>query len=225
MQSCFDLSSDHSPILTTLNLAELNQAPHPRLSNKQTNWDYFLQLISAHLNTKVLLKTIAQTDDAAKYFNDMVHWACWNATPEHTHTSLPYDCPPIIKQKLAEKRRLRKAWHNLRTPASKTLFNKVTQELKQLLYQHKNARITTFLQELTPTASTDYSLWKTTRKIKQATQFSTPIRTPQETWARSDAKKHMYSPTTSPQSSNPTRWTTTHHHTTPSPRYWNHHSN
>jgi hypothetical protein len=44
------------------------------------------------------------------------------------------------------------------------------------------------LQSLTPTASTDYSLWKTTKTLKQVTK-SSPLRTPYGTWARSATEK------------------------------------
>jgi hypothetical protein len=70
------------------------------------------------------------------------------------------DYPIFIKQKLFEKRRLQKEWHQHQIPTSKKLFNRATQELKQLLHDHKNYNIQTFLNNLTPTASTDYSLWK-----------------------------------------------------------------
>jgi hypothetical protein len=82
---------------------------------------------------------------------------------------------------------MRKEWHLHRIPTSKKLFNRATQELKQLLHDHKNYNIQTFLNGLTPTASTDYSLWKTTRNL--VTQTSTPLRTPQGTWARTNADK------------------------------------
>jgi hypothetical protein len=45
------------------------------------------------------------------------------------------------------------------------------------------------LQGLTPTDSTDYSLWKVTKKIKQITKSSPPLRTPQGIWARTNAQK------------------------------------
>jgi hypothetical protein len=77
------------------------------------------------------------------------------------------------------------------TPTSNKLFNRATQELKQLLNDHKNYNIQTFLNGLTPTASTDYSLWKTTKKLKKVTQTSTPLRTPQGTWARTYADKEQ----------------------------------
>jgi hypothetical protein len=75
------------------------------------------------------------------------------------------------------------------TPTSKKLFNRAMQELKQLLHDHKNYNIQTFLNGLTPTTSTDYSLWKTTKRLKTVTQTSTPLRKPQETWARTNADK------------------------------------
>jgi hypothetical protein len=37
--------------------------------------------------------------------------------------------------------------------------------------------------------STDYSLWKTTKRLKAVTQTSTPLRTTQGTWARINADK------------------------------------
>jgi hypothetical protein len=121
--------------------------------------------------------------------NGVIQWAGWTATPENTYTPSSYDCPIFIKQKLAEKRRLWKEWHRTRIPTSKKLLNRASHNLRQLLHQHKNANIQTFLHGLTPTASTDYSLWKTTKKLKTVTQPSLPIRTSQGTWARSNTEK------------------------------------
>jgi hypothetical protein len=63
------------------------------------------------------------------------------------------------------------------------------QELKQLLNRNKNYCIQTFLQGLTPTESTDYSLWKAIKKIKQVKKPSPPLRTSQGTWARGNVEK------------------------------------
>jgi hypothetical protein len=90
-----------------------------------------------------------------------------------------------------KKRRLRKEWHLHRIPTSKKPFNRATQELRQLLHDHKNYNIQTFLNGLPPPppASADYSLWKITKRLKTVTQTSTPLRTPQGTWARTNADK------------------------------------
>jgi hypothetical protein len=74
-------------------------------------------------------------------------------------------------------------------PESKRLLNTAIQELKQLLNNNNNDFIQTFLQGLTPTESTDYSLWKETKKMKQVKKPSTPLRTSQGTWSRSNVEK------------------------------------
>jgi hypothetical protein len=53
----------------------------------------------------------------------------------------------------------------------------------------KNYNIQALLQGLTPRDSTDYSMWKETKKIKQITKSSPPLRKPQGTWARNNADK------------------------------------
>jgi hypothetical protein len=152
-KSCLALSSDHSPVLITLTTQAMNQEKQPSLSNRHTNWDYFRHLINQRLTLNVPLKTEEDIEAAVKSFNDTVQWAGWNATPEHTDALKIYDFPIILKQKIEEKRRLRRDWHRLRTPESKRLLNTATQELKQLLNRNKNDCIQTFLQGLTPTTN------------------------------------------------------------------------
>jgi hypothetical protein len=88
-----------------------------------------------------------------------------------------------------KQKELHRSWHRLRTPESKGLLNTATQELKQLLCKNRNDCIQTFLQGLTPTESTDYSLWKVIKKIKQVKKPSPLPRTSQGTWTRSNVKK------------------------------------
>jgi hypothetical protein len=149
-KSCFDISSDHSPVLITLTSLALNQEKQPSLSNRHTNWDDFSHLINERLTSNVSLKTEEDIEAAVKFLNHTVQWAGWNATPEHTDRLKTCDCPILIKQKIEEKRRLRRGWHRLRTPESKRLLNTETQELKQLLKRNRDDCIQTFLQGLTP---------------------------------------------------------------------------
>jgi hypothetical protein len=46
------------------------------------------------------------------------------------------------------------------------ILSTATQEHKHLLNNNKNDCIHTFLKGLTPADSTDYSLWKATKKLK-----------------------------------------------------------
>jgi hypothetical protein len=131
VKSCFDLSSNHSPVLITLEAQVLNQEIQPSLNNRHTNWDDFRQLIKIRLTLKVSLKTEEDIEAAVEFFNDTIQWAGWNVAPEHIDTVKTYDCHTLIKQKIEEKRRLRRDWHRLRTPESKRLLNTGTQATPQ----------------------------------------------------------------------------------------------
>jgi hypothetical protein len=85
-KSCFDLSSDHSPVLFTLKVHELNQEKQPSLSNRHTNLDDYRHLINERLTLNVSLKTEEVIEAAVKFVNDTIQWAGRNTTPEHTET-------------------------------------------------------------------------------------------------------------------------------------------
>ena len=77
-----------------------------------------------------------------------------------------FDVEKKEEKKEEKKRKLRKQWHQLKTPESKRMLNSATRELKELFNSNKNENVKDFLQNLTPTETTDYSLWKTTKKLK-----------------------------------------------------------
>jgi hypothetical protein len=69
-KSCFDPSSDHSPILVQQEAHALYQEKEPSLHNTYTNWDDFRQLINERLNLNISFKTEEDIDAAVKFFND-----------------------------------------------------------------------------------------------------------------------------------------------------------
>ena len=81
----------------------------------------------------------------------------------------------MIKQKILNKRRLRKQWQNTRAPQGKAKLNKAVKELKQLLNDEKQKTIQEYLQSLTASEAKDYSLWKATKKKKRLKQPQTSI--------------------------------------------------
>jgi hypothetical protein len=74
-KSCFDLSSNHFPVLITLKAHALNQEKQPSLSNRHTNWDDFRHLINERLTLNVSLKTVEDIEAEVKFFNDTIQWA------------------------------------------------------------------------------------------------------------------------------------------------------
>jgi hypothetical protein len=55
-ETCFDLSSDHSPVFVTLCSEIVNKSKNCILYNKKTNWIYFWNTIGTMLKTDIKLK-------------------------------------------------------------------------------------------------------------------------------------------------------------------------
>jgi hypothetical protein len=70
--SCFDLFSDHSPILITPTADALNHENELNLSDRHTNWDDFRRLVKEKLTLNIPLKTEEDIEAAAKFFNDTI---------------------------------------------------------------------------------------------------------------------------------------------------------
>ena len=64
---------------------------------------------------------------------------------------------------------MRKPWQNTRSPHDKAKRNKAA---KELLNAEKQKAIQTYLESLTATEATEYSLWSATKRLKRP---QTPI--------------------------------------------------
>jgi len=68
-------------------------------------------------------------------------------------------------------------------------LNRAIKALKNLLKTERNQRIQRYLNLLSPSTETNYSLWKVTKRfIRSQTQFL-PVRKQDERWVRSDNEK------------------------------------
>jgi len=114
--------------------------------------------------------------------------ACFSTTNPLTHPN-QNTCALALKQKILDKRRLRRRWQHTRSPKDKANLNKATNELKILLNNYKQQAMQTYLESLTPTEATDYSLWKATKRLKRPQTPIPPLRTSGGEWAKSDIQK------------------------------------
>lgn len=187
--SCFDLSSDHSPILVTVNHSVQLKQKNPSVHSKFTNWPRFRQIVNETLSINVPLKDDNDIENAVKMFTTVIQNAGWESTPKTTYFNKKTSIHPEIKIKLIEKRKLRRRWQNSRHPEDKRKLNIVTKEVKELLTQHTQQEMEDRLSHLTATKETEYSLWKATKSIKQPKKQNPPIKTSNGTWARSDKEK------------------------------------
>jgi phosphoglycolate phosphatase-like HAD superfamily hydrolase len=183
VESCLELTSDRTPILITVFIHILGKSKKPSLYSKKTDWNCFRETLNEQIALTIPLKTEINIAEAVVNITKLIQNAAWQATPDSNDQTPAEECPLIIKQKLAEKRKARKRWQLTRAPKDKQRYNKIAKELKHLLNTLKNEGIQNYLLELGPTEATDYSLWKATRKIKQPQHQIPPIRINHNIWA------------------------------------------
>jgi hypothetical protein len=117
-ESILDLSSVLSPVIKNIHPKIILQPSPPTLSTKTTNWATVLLLIKENLTIDVPLKNNRDIED---YVNQLqiVKLAAWNSTP-NSHIPPTVDtCAQTIKEKILDKRQLRKRWQNSRSPQDK----------------------------------------------------------------------------------------------------------
>lgn len=186
--SCLDLSSDHSPVVITLNTQIVPKVYSAQLCNNRTDWDCFRDLLTERTNLNIPLKTEDDLNWAVEYTTRLIQNAVWDSTPSNVHSNEVKQLPTEIKNLIATKRKLRRIWQTTRLPLDKTRLNRASTILKKKLKDLHNSAIQKYLEELSPMQDTDYSLWKATKIIRQPQKRIPPIRT-QQGWARIDEEK------------------------------------
>ena len=111
-----------------------------------------------------------------------------SSTPTKSYIS-KHEYPHYILNKIIEKRRLRRVWQTHRTPDDKRKLNNATRKLTKIIKKFKNDCFRKFLVNSSPSADSNYSLWKASRKLTHPPQIIPPIRCPQGGWARSPIEK------------------------------------
>jgi len=190
-KSCLDLSSDHSPVIVQISTRILNKTKSQNLYNKKTDWNQYRSILNERINLNVPLKTEENLEHAIKTLNENIQEAAKFATPNMKSINSDVIYPIEIKNMIVNKRKLRKRWQITRCPMDKQILNRATKEIKNALYDMKNACIQNYLKNLTATEITEYSLWKATRSLKRPAQHIPPIKKPDDSWARSDTEKTL----------------------------------
>lgn len=191
VESSLDGSSDHSPVLLTISSRIINITKPETLSNNHTDWEGFKQHVASNINLNIPLKTTDDVDEACFKFTNLMQVAVWKNTPEEPFVwpFNTHNIPNAIKQKIAEKRRLRATWHNSRLSSDKAAFNKASKDLKKLIKEHENITFNEHMASLLPYAKDNHSLWKATKTFKRPQLSNPPIRMNNNEWARTDYQK------------------------------------
>lgn len=188
-ESCHDSNSDHTPVILTISTTLISYEEPETLFNKFTDWEGLREHIEETIQLNISLKTPEEVEDAANYITGLIQTSCWMSTPIKKKRATAGNIPLEIKEKVLEKRRLRRVWHQSRHKSDKTALNKAIKELKEMLDDVNNKTLQSKLQNLTATASSEYALWKFTKNFNRPQQFKSAIRTDGGGWARTGKEK------------------------------------
>ena len=185
----YDLNSDHSPILLTIGDRIIERPQNPTLVNNRTDWEYFHQLLESDINLRVPLETLDELEQEVYEVTMAIQEAARKSTPTVKRMLKDLNFPKEILDKIAEKRKLRKRWHQTRTPQDKNALNRATTQLAREIGEIKKLSINSFLSKVTADSSTDYSLWKATKYLKRPKMQVPALRKDSRSWARNNRER------------------------------------
>ncbi|KAL7295091.1 hypothetical protein TKK_0011559 [Trichogramma kaykai] len=157
--SILDLTSDHTPVIIHLDM----QGKKRENLRKKTNWNSFKKEVTLNLSCAIPLRHPVEIEKSVTQFADVLHEAVAKATTTLKDAGKHRCTTSGILQKINEKRRLRREWQKNRNAVTKARLNKAIKDLKHLLKETKNSHIRNYLQNLTATEASGYSLWKATK--------------------------------------------------------------
>lgn len=159
VDECYDLHSDHSPVLLTISTTIIVKNKPPQLHNHHTDWDHFREAIEENISLNAKLKTPKDIERAVENLLGIIQDVDWKSTPTTHDKPRKKGYPAEIANKIAEKRRLRHEWQRRRYPDEKHKYNNSARELKKILQGYRDASFKEYLEGLSATESNDYSLW------------------------------------------------------------------
>lgn len=189
VEDSLQMSSDHSPIILILSENVIYKQTPPYLTNSRTDWEGFKLSLEQRINLHVPLRTKIQLDAEVEKFVVDIQQAAWENTPEIKRKANGTNYPSVIKDLIQEKRKARRKWHQSRSPEDKNDVNRLSSRLKKEIKNWKNDTMSSYLNSLSNDKTTDYSLWKSTKYLKRPITQIPPIRSQNNSWARSNKEK------------------------------------
>ena len=121
VDECFDLSSDHSPIMLTLSEKIIQKPYNPVLVNTKTNWVQFKVDINQYIDLSASLSMPASVDHELEKLVHDIQTAAWQNTPVVRKKLIGLNYPSEIVKTIKEKRKARQKWQTTRIPAYRTV--------------------------------------------------------------------------------------------------------
>ncbi|GAB0091075.1 hypothetical protein DMENIID0001_058770 [Sergentomyia squamirostris] len=105
----------------------------PGICSARTDWALFRSKLDEKTSLQISLKSSSEIEDAVEDFTAKIREAACAATPSASGKVSAAPLPVRVRDKIQEKRKLRKRWQKARSPLDKTKFNKCADELRRFL--------------------------------------------------------------------------------------------
>ncbi|KAL4149712.1 hypothetical protein QTP88_003589 [Uroleucon formosanum] len=141
-----DLSSDHTPVLLTLNDHVTLKTTYPTLTPGKINWQIFSESVESQVSLNISLKNHTDIDNAVLSLTDIIKNSATRAFYTHSPKTKQDNLPLHLSRLLTEKRRARARWQRTHLPnhfrvTKSILMSELQSALllkKQLTELHKN---------------------------------------------------------------------------------------
>ena len=163
-----ELSSDHTPIIIEYINKPIPYSNTETLCNKASKWQTFKEVIESKINCSIPLKTPEHIEQAVATLTGNIQEAAKTTTKPESTSRQTKTIPQEILEKIREKRKAKAKWQKHRTLESKKHPNKLAKELKNKIKEHNNNEFAKFIGTLSTHENSNYSLWKATKKNKEA---------------------------------------------------------
>ena len=134
IESVFELSSDHSPIIATVGAHGFPRVFPPTLVTHNSDWKVFRAYITDHMILNLRIKQCSELEDATHYFTTLLQEAAWHSThPPRTPLAPVHTTPLHIRKLVAEKRRARSRWQRSRNQGDRAIYNRLEESTERHL--------------------------------------------------------------------------------------------
>lgn len=114
VEDCYDLDSDHSPVILTLSDKIIQKEPNPTLVNKHTDWESFQIELNEKIQLNVPLRTAEELEKETEKIVELIQEVAWNNTPSIKRITAGNNYPLEIRKLVEQKRKARKKWQQSR---------------------------------------------------------------------------------------------------------------
>lgn len=144
-----DFSSDHTPVLLSLNDHVTLKTTYPTLTPEKINWQIFSESVESQVFLNISLKNHTDIDNAVLSLTDIIKNFAIRASYTHSPKTKQDNLPLHLSQLLTEKRRARARWQRTHLPSDKSTYNRLYCNLKNLLYKYNTESYQHYINSLT----------------------------------------------------------------------------